>query len=285
MKRKVLGKGIEAIIANKPSITKDGDFIEIDLDNIYPNPFQPRKEFKAEKIDELALSIKENGLIQPIVVYFESGKYYILVGERRWRSVQKLKWKKIPAIVKDVSAGEVMIGALVENIQREDLNAIEIAEAIKRVIEKFDLKQEAAAEKLGMSRTAVTNFLRLLKLPDRVKTSVIAGEISQGHARALLSLENSDQILSLFNIIVKKKLSVRETEKLVNREKREISLKTDSETKNEEDPDLKKAEDRLSKIFATKVHLRYKEGNGGRITIFFNNLEEYERINRIFIKE
>lgn len=285
MKRKVLGKGIEAIIANKPTVTKDGSFIEIDIDNIYPNPFQPRKEFKTNKIDELAQSIKENGLIQPVVVYRESGKYYLLVGERRWRSVQRLKWQKIPAIVKDISSREVMIGSLVENIQREDLNAIEIAEAIRQMIEKFNLKQEEAAEKLGMNRTTITNFLRLLKLPKIIKNSIINGDLTPGHARSMLSLEKEDRILSVYYQVLRKKLSVRDTEKLVKREKNDIPEKNTKKVVEIKDPDLEKSENKLSKLLSTKVNLQYKKGKSGKIIIFFNDLDEYERIYNIFTKE
>lgn len=285
MKRKVLGKGIEAIITNKPSITKEGGYIEIDIDNIYPNPFQPRKEFKSDKIDELAKSIKENGLIQPIVVYKEDGRFYLLVGERRWRSVQKLKWKKIPAVIKDLTSKDIMIGALVENIQREDLNAIEIAEAINQIIAKHNLKQEEAAEKIGMSRTTIANFLRLLKLPEIIKKSIISGDLTQGHARALLGLEKEELILSSYHIVLKKKLSVRETEKLVTEQKRNKPIDNNNKSEKIIDPDLVRAEDRLSKFLSTKVNLQYKKGKGGKITIFFNDLEEYDRIYKKFIRE
>ena len=149
MKRKVLGRGIDAIISNKPVSEQKNGLMEIDIDNIYPNPNQPRKKFSIEKIKELANSIQESGLIQPVVVYKIDEKYYLLVGERRWRASQYLKWKKIPAIVQESSADDSIIKALVENIQREDLNAIEIAEGIEMMMKQTGLNQDMSSEKLG----------------------------------------------------------------------------------------------------------------------------------------
>jgi len=285
MKRRVLGKGIEAIIANKPNLNENGDFIEVDIDNIYPNPYQPRKKFKQDKILELAASLKENGMIQPVVLYRDSNKYFLLVGERRWRSAQQLKWEKIPAIIKDVTPKEVMVAALVENVQREDLNAVEIAEGINLIIEKNNINQEEAAVKVGMKRTTVTNYLRLLKLPEAVKQSIISGEISQGHARALLGLENDEVILDVMSIILKGALSVRETEKLVKKTNEKPVAETGNKTETERDPDLRKAEANLSKIFSSKVNLIYKKDGSGKIIVYFSNLEEYERIHNLITKE
>lgn len=285
MKRRVLGKGIEAIIANKPALNKNGNFIDVAIENIYPNPYQPRKNFSIEKIKELAQSIKENGMIQPVVLYMDKGKHYLLVGERRWRAAQYLKWEKVPAIIKDISTAEVMIAALVENVQREDLNAIELAEGIDLVINKNSLSQEDAADKLGMSRSTVTNYLRLLKLPLAVKKSIISDEISQGHARTLLGLDDKENIMNALTVIINKKLSVRETEKLVKKLASANDKPKNSGRDNRGDPDLIKAEEKLSKLFSTKVSLSYKKNGNGKITIFFNNLEEYERILNFITKE
>ncbi len=285
MKRRVLGKGIEAIIANKPALNKNGNFIDVAIENIYPNPYQPRKNFSIEKIKELAQSIKENGMIQPVVLYMDKGKHYLLVGERRWRAAQYLKWEKVPAIIKDISTAEVMIAALVENVQREDLNAIELAEGIDLVINMNRLSQEDAADRLGMSRSTVTNYLRLLKLPLAVKKSIISDEISQGHARALLSLDDEKNIMNALTVIIHKKLSVRETEKLVKKMTSAIDKTKNSGEDNRGDPDLIKAEEKLSKLFSTKVSLSYKKNGNGKVTIFFNNLEEYERIINFITKE
>jgi len=280
MKRRALGKGIEAIISNKGPSELESNYIEIDIENIYPNPFQPRKKFNIEKIKELASSIKEAGMIQPIIVYKKAGKFHLIVGERRWRAVQYLKWKKIPAIIKDISTDDVMIGALVENIQREDLNAIEISEGIELLMKKTGLNQENVSKKIGMNRSTLTNFLRLLKLPEVIKQGVISGEITQGHARAILSLNSDDDMLKIFTNVLKKKLSVRQTESLVKKFYIE-----DVKRIVQYDPDLQKIEDKLVKFFSTKVKLRYSKNGEGKIEIYFTKLDEFERIYKMFLKE
>ena len=280
MKRKALGKGIEAIISNKSSSELGSNFVEINIEDIYPNPFQPRKKFNIEKIKDLANSIKEAGMIQPVIVYKKDGKFYLVVGERRWRAVQYLKWKKIPAIIKDVSNDDVMIGALVENIQREDLNAIEVSEGIESVMKKSGLNQENISKKIGMKRSTLTNLLRLLKLPEAIKQGVISNEITQGHARAILSLNSNDDMLEAFSKVLKKKLSVRQTESFVKK----FYLK-DTKKRVQFDPDLQKIEDKLVKFFLTKVKLKYSNKGEGRIEIYFTKLEEFERIYKMFLKE
>lgn len=280
MKRKALGKGIEAIISDRSSITAKGNVIEIDIDSIYPNPYQPRKKFNKEKITELANSIKESGMIQPVVVFKENKKYYLCVGERRWRAAQYLKWKKIDAIVRDLPKGEMLVGALVENIQREDLNAIEIAEGIEMLMELKGLSQEKIGEKLGMSRSTVTNYLRLLKLPEAVKQGVVTGDITQGHARALLSLNNKDDVLFNFSKILTDKLSVRQTEQLIKK----IAMRKNI-TEAVYDPDINKMEKKLIKLFSTKVKLKYSKKGNGRIEIYFSDVDEFERIYKILLKE
>ncbi len=280
MKRKVLGKGIEAIISNKPIHDKDSGLIEIDIDNIYPNPSQPRKKFSVEKIKELAGSIKETGLIQPVVVFKEAEKYYLLVGERRWRAAQYLKWRRIPAIVKDSSRDDAVLNALVENIQREDLNAIEIAEGIELMMKQTSLNQDQCSEKLGMNRSTLTNYLRLLKLPEAVKQSIISGSISQGHARAILALENKNEMLIALSNILQNRLSVRQAEayvKRLNKKKKAIRVMSD--------PDILKTEEKLTRLFSTKVKLRYSKNGSGRIEIYFSQVDEFERIYKILTKD
>lgn len=286
MKRKVLGRGIEAIISNTPSpVEKTGEkgYLELDIDMIYPNPYQPRKKFSTEKIKELADSLNESGMIQPVVVFKDAeddGKFYLMVGERRWRAAQYLKWKKIPAIIKDITRDEVIVGALVENIQREDLNAIEVAEGIEMLIREMGLTQEKAGERLAMNRSTLTNYLRLLKLPEAVKQSVIGGTISQGHARAILALEDNTDILTALSKILKNNLSVRQTETMVK------SFHTHrSAVKVEKDPDVAKTEDKLSRKFSTKVKLHYSKKGSGRVEIFFNQVEEFDRIYKLLFNE
>jgi ParB family chromosome partitioning protein len=286
MTRKVLGRGIEAIIANKPSpvpVTSENGLMEIDIDAIYPNPYQPRKKFSAEKIKELADSMKEAGMIQPVVVYRDkedSNKYYLMVGERRWRAAQYLKWNKIPAIVRDITHDEIIVGALVENIQREELNAIEIGEAIELLIKEMGLTHEKASERLAMNRSTLTNYLRLLKLPEAVKQSVISGAISQGHARGILALEDNTDILTALSKILKNNLSVRQTEAMVkNYHTQRSTLKV------QKDPDILKTEEKLSRKFSTKVKLHYSKKGSGKIEIYFNQVEEFDRVYQLLFNE
>jgi len=284
MKRKVLGRGIDAIITNRPATVTEGKgLVDVDIDMIYPNPYQPRKKFSTEKIKELAESLEETGLIQPVVVYKDkndNNKYYLMVGERRWRAAQYLKWKRIPAIIRDITQDEVIVGALVENIQREDLNAIEVAEGIEMLISEMGLTQEKAGQRLGMNRSTLTNYLRLLKLPEAVKESVISGTISQGHARAILPLEDNTDILTALSKILKNNLSVRQTEKMVKH-----FYTRRSASKDEKDPNVLKIEEKLSRKFSTKVKLSYAKKGSGKIEIYFNQLEEFDRIYKLLFDE
>jgi ParB family chromosome partitioning protein len=281
MKRKVLGKGIDAIISNRPSTPEEKGYSELDIDDIYPNPHQPRKKFSTEKIKDLAESLKETGMIQPVVVYREDNKYYLIVGERRWRAAQYLNWNKIPAIIKDMIHDDILVSALVENIQREDLNPIEIAEGIEVLMLQMGLTQERASERLGMNRSTLTNYLRLLKLPEAVKESVISGDISQGHARAILSLEDNTDILNALSKILKDHLSVRQTEKMV----KSFSKEKIPKVIEEQDPDIRKTEEKLTRLLSTKVKLNYLKNGKGKIEIFFNQLEEFERIYNFLVKD
>ena len=280
MKRRVLGKGLEAIISNQPQDEQESNYREIDVSDIYPNPFQPRKEFSEDLIRELADSLKEVGLIQPISVYRQDNRFFLIVGERRWRAAQLLHWKKIPAIVRELSIDDVMIGAMVENIQREDLNPVEVAQGIEMMMEKNGFTHEQVSVKLGMNRTTVTNLLRLLKLPEGVKIGLIAGKLSQGHARALLGLKDSADIEVAYEQVLKKDLSVRQTEKWV---------KTFYEKKEKQedrvDPDLRRTEEKLARFFSTKVKLNYSKQGSGRIEIYFNHLDEFERLYQMFVSK
>lgn len=280
MKRKVLGKGIEAIISNKAPENSTKTLAEINIEDIYPNPFQPRKVFDPEKIRELALSINEAGMIQPVIVYRKDDKYFLLVGERRWRAAQHLKWETIPALVKDLSIDEIMIGTLVENIQRENLNAIEIAEGVELLMKKNDYTQEKASEKLGMNRVTLTNYLRLLKLPTAIKQEIIKGNLSPGHARPLLSLNNPDDMMRAFSKIVDQKLSVRQCEALVK-----SFYKKRTPSSRIKDPDQQKLETKLTRFFSTKVNLIYSKSGKGKIEIHFSKLDEFERIYNMIYKE
>ncbi len=282
MKRRALGKGLEAIITGS-SVESDEKIIKVRVSDIYPNPYQQRKKFDEIKLRELADSIKKSGLIQPVIVYKKNGKYYLLAGERRWRASQILNWEKIPVIVKKLNDEEIMIQSLVENIQREDLNAIEIADGIKTLIDRTGLKHEDVSKFLGMSRSAVTNYLRLLSLNEKIKRALIDNVISYGHARALLSLKEDELINSAFNIVVSKSLSVRETEKLVKKFEN-IVVSEEKKRVRKTDPDVKKAEEELVRILSLKVKLSYNNKGQGKVEIYFNNLDEYNRIYEIIKK-
>ncbi len=278
MKRKVLGKGIAAIIANEP--LGKNRLIDIDVDNIHPNPFQPRKSFQKNALQQLADSMKEEGIIQPVVVYKKDGKYFLVVGERRWRAAQLLKWEKIPAMVREFSDNNIMAKALIENIQREALNAIEIAEGIEALIAQSGEGQLETAERLGMNRATLANFLRLLKLPAPIKEAIVQEKLDQGHARALLALKSDQDMLAAAAQITRKNLSVRQAEMLVKNfyvvHKRE---------KSGSDPDIVKMETRLTQCLATKVKLDYAKSGKGKMEIFFNSLAEFERLFAIISKE
>lgn len=282
MKRKALGKGLENIIKNQSIDNKHG-ISEIDVSDIYPNPYQPRKTFDNDKIRTLAQSIEESGLIQPVLVHKKEGKFYLVVGERRWRAFQYLKKSKIPAYVKEFNKNEMIINSLVENIQREDLNAIEVAEGLDELFKISGLTQEKVAEKIGMNRTTLTNYLRLLNLPVEVKEAIGKNQLSQGHARALLSLNATFDILEGFKEVKKRNLTVRETEKLV----KDLLNSTISKSKVKNlniDPDILNMQDQLSSYFSTKVKLNYSLKGKGKIEIYFNQLEECERLIQIILQ-
>ena len=278
MKRKVLGKGIAAIITNEP--LGKNRLVDLDVDSIHPNPFQPRKSFQKTALQQLADSMKEDGIIQPVVVYKREGKYFLVVGERRWRAAQLLNWEKIPAVIKEFSDNDVMAKALIENIQREELNAIEIAEGIEALIAQSGEGQQETAEKLGMARATLANFLRLLKLPGSIKEAIVQGKLDQGHARALLALKSEGDMLAAAAQVMRKGLSVRQAEMLVK--------KYDDAPKKAKagpDPDIVKMENRLTHSLATKVKLDYARTGKGKVEIFFNSLAEFERLYAILCKE
>ncbi len=278
MKRKVLGKGIAAIISNEP--LGKNKMVDLDVDCIHPNPYQPRKSFQKNALQQLADSMKEEGIIQPVVVYKKDGKYFLVVGERRWRAAQLLKWEKIPAMVKEFSENDIMAKALIENIQREELNAIEIAEGIEALISQSGQGQQETAERLGMNRTTLTNFLRLLKLPTPIKEAIVQEKLDQGHARALLGLKSEEDMFSVAAQIIKKNYSVRQAEMLVKKLNAAVNREKPSP-----DPDIIKMENRLTHSLATKVKLIYASSGKGKLEIFFNSLAEFERLYAILNKE
>ena len=257
--------------------TGRGQYFLCPIEELKPHENQPRKYFDGVKMDELVDSIKQKGVIQPLVVRREKDHYQIIAGERRWRAAQKAGLKEIPVTIQDVSEDWALEIALIENIQREDLNPIEESEAYAYLIKHFDLSQEEVAKRVGKSRSAVSNALRLLRLPEKIRTQVMTGTLSMGHARALLALEHEEEIEEAAIRIGKNKLSVRETEKLVKKIKtydHDVERKAAS---TESNPELEKLEDILRKNLGTKVKITSK-GRGGKIEISYNDPHDLERL-------
>jgi ParB family chromosome partitioning protein len=272
--RKALGKGLGALI---PDIEDDLEGKEgalyCNLDEIQVNPYQPRTVFDQEKIEELTHSIKEKGVIQPLLVRKVKGGYQLVAGERRLRAAKKAGLEKIPVVVREISKAELLEYSLIENLQRENLNPVEEAEAYKRLMKDFGYTQQKVSQVLGKSRATVANQLRLLKLPGMVKKSLALGEISMGHARGLLSLSDLQKIKEAFRIVVGKGLSVRETEKLVKRLSQE-KIKKEPEKRLIH---LEYVRNDLRQWLGTQVKI-VKSGKKGKIIIEFYSSEELERI-------
>ena len=284
-KRKALGRGLNALITMDDNETKGSSFIsEVNIEKIKPNPDQPRVDFDDETMQELATSIKKIGVIQPITLReLEDGTYQIIAGERRYRASMMLNLKAIPAYVKTVDDDDVMEMALIENIQREDLNAIEIALTYQKLIDSQSLTQEELSERVGKKRTTIANYMRLLKLPAELQIGVKDKKIDMGHARALVTIPDPEIQLSLYNRIVKEGLSVRKVEALVKKEIAELSNKnkpTKPVQKTSDDFDALK--NHLSRFFNTPVEFKYSKTGKGKITIPFTSNEDLERIIGIF---
>lgn len=292
-----LGKGLDSLI---PSIetseisntkkesksikgekdeSKDG-IVTVKINDIEPNRRQPRKNFDEDALTELSDSIKQFGIIQPLVVQKRDKYYEIIAGERRWRAAKQAGLKEVPVVIKDYSEQEIVEIALIENIQRQDLNPIEEAQAYKRLLTEFNLKQDQLAERVSKSRTAVTNSMRLLKLSDEVQQMVIEELISSGHARALLAVEDKDMQLHLATKIMDERLSVRETEKLIKNLTTHKPKKEKKEIANSfvyED-----IENKMKEIVGTKVKVNHKPNGKGKIEIEYYSDKDLERILDLF---
>ena len=285
MSRKVLGRGLSALLGDENLNSSKEEYIEIDLDLIQPNSEQPRTRFTNESLEELAQSIRVNGVIQPIIVRKKGSTFEIVAGERRWRASQKAGLQKVPAVVREVSDEKLLELALIENIQRQELNAIEEARAYKNLIEAIGLTQEMVAERVGKNRTVVTTFLRLLKLPEDIQKLIEEEKISAGHARALLMAENADSQRRLAQKIIEMSLSVRETEKAVKRLGKEDDLEIEKpRTKVKIDANVKAAETKLRRYLGTQVQiLPDGKGTGGKIEIEFYSESDLDRIYQVII--
>jgi len=278
--KKRLGKGLDSLIPSQESAPEEG-VKEIQLKKIELNPDQPRQEIDEDELKGLADSMSSCGVIQPVLVREKDDLYQLAAGERRVRAARMAGLETIPAVIKDLSDNQMLEVALVENIQRQDLNAIEKAVAIRRIIDELELTQEEAGRRLGLGRSTVANFLRLLELPKDVQQMVSRETLSGGHARALLSLDDADAQLRAARKIVAKELSVRQTEKLVsglkNSDSRGTSTRNSSSGGSSQSPHLRKLQNDLQQALGAKVKIRQK-GKKGKIEVHFQGHDEFERL-------
>lgn len=281
VKKTGLGKGLDTLIPNKNAGVKTEKLIKseelMDINEIEPNKEQPRKTFNEDSLIELSESIKQHGIVQPIVVTKKDDYFEIIAGERRWRAAKLAGLKKVPVVIKDYSPQEIMEIALIENIQREDLNPVEEAMAYQRLIQEYNLKQDEVADRVSKSRTAITNAIRLLKLDERVQSMLVEENISSGHARALLAIKDNDTQYNMAMKIFDEKLSVRETEKLIKSlGKTQNPKKKKEELKN--DFVYRDLEEKLKMITGTKVTINRKSEKAGKIEIEYYTPEDLEKI-------
>ncbi len=276
-KKSVLGKGIDALI---PGFSEDDakgpDFFLCDTDRIHPNRYQPRKHFNDDELTDLARSIEEQGVLQPLLIREDAIDYELIAGERRLRAAKIAGLTQVPVIVKNISDAQLLQVAIVENIQREDLNPLEEADAYYQLMTEFNLTQDQTAERVGKSRSAVANFLRLRQLPGNIKASLVDGQIHMGHARALLALENSDLMEKAWQEIVKKGLSVRNTEKLI----KQLKKQKQAPKRPVSDPDkiyFTGLAEGLSRDLGTRVHID-RRGKKGMVKIEFYSDDDLDRL-------
>jgi ParB family transcriptional regulator, chromosome partitioning protein len=271
-KRPALGRGLSALIPDAPAAPPERT-LDVDIDLLRPNKFQPRTTMDDSRLDDLAKSIRANGVIQPIVVRRAGENYEIIAGERRWRASQRAGLLKIPVVVRDIPEDKLLAVALIENIQREDLNPIEEAHAYRRLAEEFHLTQEQIAESVGKDRSSIANYVRLLKLPHEVRESVAGGGLSMGHARALAGIADEAALLRLARDVIAKQLSVRETEALI----RKATTPAVEKTEPQKDVHTRAAEDQLRFALGTRVRI-VRKGKTGRIQIDFVSEDELQRL-------
>jgi ParB family transcriptional regulator, chromosome partitioning protein len=272
-KRPALGRGLSALIPDAAAPSLNDRSLDVDTDLLRPNPFQPRTAIDETKIEELARSIRAHGIIQPIIVRRSGEGYEIVAGERRWRASQRAGLLKVPVVVRDIPDDRLLAAALIENIQREDLNPVEEAHAYRRLADQFHLTQEQIADAVGKDRSSVANYLRLLKLPGEVLAGLGSGALSMGHARALLGLPDDEMQLRVSRDVIGRNLSVRETEALVKKATQTLPEKTPVE----KDVHTRAAEERLRFALGTRVRIERKR-KGGQIEIDFGSEDELQRL-------
>src|SRR5918998_3349153 len=282
MTRRALGRGLSALLPDTQATVSE-ELSEIDIDLIEPNSLQPRTNFDNEQLENLAQSIRANGIIQPLLVRrLGEGRYQLIAGERRWRAAQRAGLERVPAIIRDIPDDKILELALIENIQRQELNPIEEAQAYKRLIETLGLTQEMVAQRVGRDRTFITNYLRLLRLPEDIQRMVEAEQLSMGHARALLGVDEPEIQRKLAKEVSEKGLSVRQTERTIKRIVE--GEETETITTIKEDPNFTAAEDKLRRKLSSRVHILVNQkGNGGKIEIEFFDDTDLNRIYEIIM--
>lgn len=281
-----LGRGFSALLPSVPASEaqapraqgKQEGIASLPIEDVLPDKLQPRRNFDDGRIEELAQSIRSKGIIQPILVRREGDKYRIIAGERRWRASQRAGLENVPALIKEVTERQAFELALIENVQREDLNAIEEAEAYRRLIEEYGLTQEACAERVGKERSSIANSLRLLRLPDEVKGSLVDGSLNMGHARALLGLGEDAAIRKAAAEVMGKRLSVRQTEQLVRRQKAGPADAPTQAAKAAPSAELRSLEEKLQRALGTKVKVLDRGKGKGKLEIEFFSYEELDRL-------
>lgn len=277
-----LGTGLDALFQDNSPIESEKSIITLSINEVEPNREQPRKEFNESALSELSKSIEKNGIIQPVLVRPKAGSsYQIVAGERRWRAARMAGLTEIPVVIREMSDEDAAVFALIENLQREDLNPVEEAEGIRSLIEEFGMTQEEAADRVGKSRTAVTNTLRLLKLPENILSMVAKGKITAGHARALISLEDEGRMLKIANAVIDNSLTVREVEKMV---KTALSGEKASPKKREKKRDnyYDEVELALTQTLGRKVKIYLSKGGKGTLEFEFFGKEDLSKLAKEF---
>ncbi|HEX6718945.1 MAG TPA: ParB/RepB/Spo0J family partition protein [Pyrinomonadaceae bacterium] len=281
MNRKALGRGLGALLSSDRTFDLEAEPSEVDLDSIVPNPMQPRTHFDQTSLENLAESIRSHGIVQPLLVRRRGNQYELIAGERRWRAAKLAGITRVPVVVKEVPDESLLEIALIENIQRENLNPIEEAQAYKKLIETVGLTQEALASRVGRDRTYITNYLRLLRLPDDLQQLVKEGRLSTGHARTLLALNHVDLQRRLARKVIDGALSVRATEQLVQKASEEKPPRRSAP--GPIDPNIKAAETKLRRAFGTQVRIVQSADGRGRVEISFFNTQDLDRIYNLLV--
>ena len=280
MNRKALGRGLGALLSSDTTVDLGPDQTEVELDSIVPGPMQPRTHFDEGSLEGLADSIRTHGIVQPLLVRRHGDRYELIAGERRWRAARLAGLTKVPVVVKEVPDQDLLEIALIENIQRENLNPIEEAQAYKRLIENVGLTQEALAARVGRDRSYITNYLRLLKLPDDLQQLVVEGRLSTGHARTILGLAHVDLQRKIARQVIDGALSVRATEHLVRKAVEGSPAKTASAV----DPNIRAAETKLRRVLGTQVRIVQLRGEGpGKIEVSFFSNQDLDRIYNLLL--